>query len=639
MHELSLGDPRLELQSVLLAVTPRPSTSAALAFALAALAPVLQAQPNGAAGLRGSAALGTRSLDVDGTEAKFLEELNLGTGMRLFDLHLRYEPPTAEQASLDSLELDADGLGGEPFQSVHFGVRKYGTYRLALDRRRSEYFYDDTILPASLASVPASTGGDYHRLDFERIRDTAKLDIELSPATQLSLGLERQTRSGDSTTTMTVERDEFDIDRPLDESLDGLTFGVRHSWRRVSVIFAEELRDFENTSELLLPGASPGRNLADAAALSFFMSEQSYDYASRGHSVRVLASPTARLAVTALWRREDLDVDLSTSEHVGGTTFAGASFATALAGPGAINRDSEVHEVELGFAVTERVRVVGAARRMTLDQTGDGAFGAVAASAWSIVTDGFEAGVELALAPSLTLTAGWSTEERDADYAWSLEAAATARASTTQRDGYFADLDFATDGGWQLAASVEDNAFDAPYALASPTDSRRYKFAAKRQWQNGLSLTASYRNTDVENDGSRWIADTKQGDLRIAYRRDRLQVSAGYTRIALARSVDQVVTAGTRSLLFVIDYETAAMLRDASARWQINQRFAVGGTARSYDAHGSVRLTHDDLKVYGEIAVGSDYAVEVAVRDLDYAEDAFDAYDAEILEVALHVRW
>ena len=99
------------------------------------------------------------------------------------------------------------------------------------------------------------------------------------------------------------------------------------------------------------------------------------------------------------------------------------------------------------------------------------------------------------------------------------------------------------------------------------------------------------------------------------------------------------MTAGTRALSFVIDYETAAMLRDASARWQTNERFAVGGEARTYDAHGSVRVSHDDLRVYGELAIGGDYAVQVAVRNVDYTEDAFDAYDAEILEVALRFRW
>src|SRR5690606_195843 len=142
-----------------------------------------------------------------------------------------------------------------------------GAYHFRLDRRRSEYFYDDTILPAAPASVSGSTGGDFHTLDFARIRSRASLDVDVTPATPVSLGLERQTRTGDSSTTLSLERDEFDVEKPLDESLNALSFGVRHAWKRVTMIVDEQARDFENTSELFLPGASPGRNGADAAEL------------------------------------------------------------------------------------------------------------------------------------------------------------------------------------------------------------------------------------------------------------------------------------------------------------------------------------------------------------------------------------
>ncbi|HJR69618.1 MAG TPA: hypothetical protein VKA43_06225, partial [Gammaproteobacteria bacterium] len=300
-----------------------------LLAALLATAPLGRAQPAATSPLTGSASLGTRSLDVEGTDAKFREDLNLDAGPRLFDLRLRYEPEGTAGAAVDRLELDAQGFGGDPFENLRFSVRNFGHYRVALNRHRSKFFYDDTILPAALASVSGSTGGDFHRFDFERTRTTADVEIDVAPATQLSLGLERQTRTGASATTLTVERDEFDFDRPLDESLDGLTFGVRHAWRRATLIVTEELRDFRNTSELVLPGASPGRNLTDGASLSFFTRDQSYDYASRGHALRVLASPTARVDLTAAWRREDLDLDAHASEQALGTTFSGAPLATA----------------------------------------------------------------------------------------------------------------------------------------------------------------------------------------------------------------------------------------------------------------------------------------------------------------------
>ena len=588
----------------------------------------------------GSASLGVRSVDVTGTEAKFREDVNLDDGVRLAGLQLRYVPAAGGEKLMDRLELDASDLGGDPFESIHFGMRKFGAYKLEIDRRRSEYFYDDTILPAALASVAGSTGGDLHRFDFERLRDTASLDVHLAPATQLSLGLERQTRSGGSTSTLALERDEFELDRPLDETLHALTFGIQHAWDRVTLIVAEELRDFANTSELVLPGTSSGANVADAAELSFFTLDQSYDYTSRGHVLRVLATPAAKLDVTASWQREELDLDMQGSERAAGTSFAGAPFVTQRSGAAALGRDVEIADVEIGYTFNERVRLVGDARRSTLDQQGGLVFGAdFGSGGWDLATDGWEVGVEVAVSATLVLAAGWSTESRAVLYDRTLNAAAAAERSSTGRDGYFMRAQFSTSRDLEITASVENNSIDDPFALASPSSSRRYKFGARRRWDNGVSLTGNYRRTDVDNDAAGWLADTEQYDARLAYRRERLQVSAGYTRVGLERRVQQLVTAGTIQNLLAIGYETASMFRDASARWQLNRRFAIGGDVRTYDTHGSLVLTRDDVRAFADVALGTDKVLQLMYRNLDYVEDAFDAYDAAILEVSIAVRW
>jgi hypothetical protein len=319
--------------------------------------------------LSGSASLGVRSVDVTGTEAKYREDLNLDDGVRLFGVRLSYVPSVGE-APVDRIELDADNLGGEPFESMRLDIRKYGAYHFKLDRRRSEYFYDDTIVPVPLGSLSGSTAGDFHTFDFERIRSTASLDIDVTPATQVSVGLERQTRAGDSTTTLSIERDEFDLEKPLDESLNVLNVGVRHAWKRVTMIVDEQVRDFENTSELFLPGASPGRNEADAAELQFFRFDQSYDYGSLSHQLRVMAEPTARLDFAVGWRLEDLELGLRGDEQARGTSAAGVPYETSRSGPGDVDRGIEIADLAIGFAATERIRLVGALRRSTLEQDG-----------------------------------------------------------------------------------------------------------------------------------------------------------------------------------------------------------------------------------------------------------------------------
>ena len=621
-----------------LAAVVAPTTLPAFGQQTAAPAPA-QPSANGGAALTGSASLGVRSVDLAGTEAKYREDVNLDDGVRLFGVHLSYAPRVGE-APVDRLDLDADHLGGDPSESIHLGVRKYGAYNLRLDRHRSEYFYDDTILPAALASVSGSTGGDFHRFDFERIRSTAALDIDVTPATQLSLGLERQTRTGDSTTTLSLERDEFDLEKPLDESLNALTVGVRHAWKRVTLVFDEQLRDFENTSELFLPGASAGRNTADATELQFFLFDQSYDYVSRSHSIRVLTEPTDRLDVTVGWRLEDLELDLEGSEQAAGTAFAGGPLSTSRSGPGAVGRDIEIVDLDLGFAVSERLRLVGGARRSTLAQEGALTIGTnVGASAWDIETDGFEVGAEIAISSTVVVAAGWSSESRASSDGWIYDSRAAAEAVDTDRAGYFARLMLTLTDGLEVNASVEDDSIDDPFTLASPTASRRYKVGARRRWSNGLSLAGSYRQTEVDNDRSNWLADTEQADLRLIYQRPRLQLSAGYTRIDLARSVEQSVTAGTRVTVFTIDYAADSTLADASARWRLNDRFAIGGDLRSYDNRGSFALARDDYRAFLDVHVSSTYLLQIGYRHVDYVEDAYDAYEARILELAFGLGW
>ena len=81
------------------------------------------------------------------------------------------------------------------------------------------------------------------------------------------------------------------------------------------------------------------------------------------------------------------------------------------------------------------------------------------------------------------------------------------------------------------------------------------------------------------------------------------------------------------------------MLRDASVRWQVNDKVALGADLRAYDNHGSFRLARDDNSAYVDLSVGASYGLKIAYRDLNYDEDAFDAYDAHIVEASFALRW
>jgi len=615
----------------------RISSLTAGALCLASITALGQSSP---APLTGSVSLGTRSVDVAGSPTKYREDINLDDGVRLFDIHVNYRP-TEDDAPLDDLTFSASGLGGDPFESIHFSARKYGAYQLKLDRRRSDYFYEDTILPLALASVEGSTGGDFHHFNFERVRDSVSLKMELTPATSLSFGLDRQTRTGESTTSLDIQRDEFELDKPLDESLESLRFGIEHAWQRVTLIFEEEIRSFENVSELFLPGASPGQDaITNPAELQYFFLDQSYNFDSRSHLLRVVTKPTDRIDLNAMWRREDLDLDTFASEQSLGTTFTDTPFSTDVSGPGRIGRDTESFAIDFGFAVGERTRLIAAHRSNTLDQSGRLLFGTEdGRGAWDIDTDSFEVGAEVALGVRTVLTAGWSTENRDADFDRLAAGLATAEAHTTERGGYFARLQHTTERGLKVSASIEDNRIDDPYALAVPSDSRRYRLALRYAFDNGIGIQGSHRRTDVSNDVSGWISDTEQTDLRLSYARSGTQISAGLSQIDVAREISQLVVGGTRQVLFPIAYAADSMLYDLSIRHAVSERVTLGGSLRTYENRGSRALDRDDDRLYAEIGLTDDYELVVSYRDISYSEDLFDAYEAEVLEFGLRLVW
>jgi len=605
---------------------------------IAIAAPAVAQQSGGT--LTGHASVGIRSVDVDGATSKFREDINLDDGVRLFDAALSYRPAAGADGLLDRLDFRADSLGGEPFESLSLTALKRGSYRLELDRTRSEYFYDDVIRPAELASITSSTGGDHHSFDFERVRDTAALDIQLSPATRLNFDLERFTREGNSVTTLDIQRDEFEIERPIDESLNAVTAGIEHRFDKVTLLFENESRSFENTSELFLPGASIGENPNDPAELFFFAADQSYDYSSRSQLLRLIARPTERLDLAASWRHEDLDLDMQAVETSAGTSFGGSPFATDDEGTSTIVRDIDLHQLNIGYSLSERIRLAGVVRQSSLAQHGQLDFAdELGMSLWNIETTGAEIGIELAASEAVVISAGISDESRDVDDAHQLEDEGHFDAEKTDRAGVYVRLSARLRDGLRLNASLEDDDIDDPYALAAPSASRRYRVRLQQRWDNGLSLAGSWRDTTVDNRLSGWSGDTSQFDLRVTLDRERLSLGAGIATIDLSRDIAQWVTAGSRQDLQLIDYDAEIESRDASVRWKISDTVSIGGRAYRYDNGGSFPLRRDDDRINVVIDLSEQYALDIGFRRIDYREDRFDDFDAKLLEFALRLNW
>ncbi|MCG8455962.1 MAG: hypothetical protein MI919_06730, partial [Holophagales bacterium] len=186
--------------------------------------------------LDGRFRLGYRFVDTSGNENKYREDLNLDEGARLFELRLDFEAPDSMRSLVDRASLDVQTFGGDPFETLHLRVQRFGTFDFRFDRTESTYFYEDIIVPKELADFNISDGGDFHHFDFDRVRDRASLKVKITPAAEILVGLDRFTKKGESTTTLDVSRDEFELDQPVDESYDQLRVGLRYSWPKATLV-------------------------------------------------------------------------------------------------------------------------------------------------------------------------------------------------------------------------------------------------------------------------------------------------------------------------------------------------------------------------------------------------------------------
>lgn len=619
--------------------------SLTLPLVLAALAIPATAQ-NDDASFSGRFLVGIRSVTVGGAESKYRQHFNLDDGPRLFDLNLEYLPGEGESAVFDRLDLDISNFGGDPYESLRFSARKFGQYKFEYNRTKSDFFYEDLILPPDLASVSLSSGGDFHHFDFERVRDQASFNVQFNERSRLDLLFNRYTKQGESTTTLDVQRDEFELDKPIDETLDQFGASFQYGWEKVTLTLREDYRDYENVVEIFLPGFSEGENTTNFANLDFFFQDLPYDFEAFTHSARVDFRPNRRLVLGVSAVLQDLDLDTDLSERSQGTGFSGNPFTTNITGDGDIERDIELFDVDVSYLINERVAFVGGVAQHNLDQEGRSQFADANRGEWDMETTSLEAGVQLAVSRTVDVTVGLREETREVDFGHSQDGDLELEREETDQTGYFAEVAWRPSQRFSLTAEVEDSSYDDPFTLASPTDRQRLRLQGKVNLAQGFYVRGTWLSYEYENDNSGWDADRDHLNLRFGYRQRGLSASLGYSMVEAERQIDQTVTTapgfgGGQMFLVPVFFESEADFLDGRARYRVSDTFTVGGDLRFYENDGDFAVQRDHMRAYAEIGLVEDYLLQVGYRYVDYEEETLhlNDYDADIVEIAIGYRW
>ncbi|MCP4149038.1 MAG: hypothetical protein GY757_14920 [bacterium] len=571
----------------------------------------------------GAVLVGYRGVDVEGVESKYKEDYNLESGPRLFSLSFHYTPDGKTKKLLDSLSLHVHNLGGDPFESFRLDAVKYGKYKFDYHRRKSTYFYQDIL-----------QGHDFHHYNFERIHDSGMLKLWLSNAVRFYIDFDRYTKKGSSTTSLDISRDEYEFDKPVDESSSETTLGLEFALKRFTVVFEEKIHDYTNSNSFFLPGMSLGENPSDSALLNYFYINQPYDFRSFTHTGRIVARPSDKMLIRASAQLFDQDFRLSYSESTSGVTYMGSEFANTYTGEAQFDRTMTLLDLDISYLFTSKFAFVGAVRYHKLEQEGEmDIYDVTMPHELTFNTLGMEAGLQVQASSKLAVTTGVRYEKREVDEEGHIE--------ETKRTGFFGNLKFKLCKKISLTGDYQYGTFDNPFTPVSPTDFHKARFTAKYKGKSCyLSTSYLYKvNENDVNDG--WKSEQNQFSARTGYYNKTVKFGLGYSMIYTKTEGDRnFVFYGSPSTWNIL-YEGRANLFDANLSFKIKGNAKLGLYANYYMNEGSWEVKRITIKPFITVNFCDGFLGRLAYRYVKFEEDlyGYNDYEANIIEVSFGYKW
>ncbi len=446
---------------------------------------------------------GYRSVSVDGNLDKYREDVNLSdNALRLFSLDLDWRP--AKESWLDELTLSAEGIGGEPYESARFTLRKAGLYDLKARYRSSDYFYADQ-------GWYFREGGDLHTWNARRSFYDLDFSWHAAPWVTVRAGADRMDRGGGSTTTRDIQRNVFLLDRPVDQLASTYWVGAdfRAGWANITV--EERYASYENRWVM----TSPASNGLDSGGATLDAYSQTQDQKGDAPVSRILVSgaPLEWLRFSATWARTDASLDYDVEGAWNGLDYDDSPagnppepYATTLANSGSVDRNTDTWGADVTFAALDNLDLTVDYTRWSYDQDGNiasteqqtggkdaGTIGIQGEVHSSLSLDSWGVAADWRATSTLTVSAGAGFQTRTAEFPL---AGPTVE---TKRSLYRAGARWRPNAVWDLFLQGETGTDEDPYTPASPTDFNRLKAELKVRPVKTLSLSARFRDETRSN--------------------------------------------------------------------------------------------------------------------------------------------
>ena len=191
---------------------------------------------------------GIRTSRVRGSRDKYLSDLTLKDGWRLFDYSLDSRSVTGAGPLYDFMHVDASGSGGDPQQSYNFRIDKKRAYKFDASVRRLNYL---RFLPTFALNS--------HNFDTRQQMSNFNLKLLPQRPVRINLGYNRAMSKGYSQYTTSASSDIFPIPGERKWESNDYRLGLDATYRGWD-FFAEEMyRTYKWDTSYTWPGGSnPG---------------------------------------------------------------------------------------------------------------------------------------------------------------------------------------------------------------------------------------------------------------------------------------------------------------------------------------------------------------------------------------------
>jgi len=340
---------------------------------------------------QGSATFGYRFTDVSGYAPKYDELFNLQSGPRLLDFNLFGKAQGEQNRFADDYSLTASGLGGEPFSTTQFTLRKNRVYDLRAGFRQSYYYWNRN----DLAALPNGLNGLTSNHDWATVRKIGSLNLLVHASNNLRFSFEyyRNSRDGVNFTTRSpayfgspsswgsfARANPYYVFAPLQEMSNRVTGGVdytRNSWALHYKLGYQVFDDAVNGTNT----ASPQRsiNIDDPSTATELLNHMSWTDSRRlstpvsefSYSGRPSRRLEARGGYIFYRYRGPASLDFSFDGQArNGSTFT--PYAVSMSGRAQVSEPNHVIDQGFTYTINDWWRVLADYRysRFTVDSVG-----------------------------------------------------------------------------------------------------------------------------------------------------------------------------------------------------------------------------------------------------------------------------